>query len=38
VCSSDLRKRRRTAQWPTLRAIKTEQVADYIEQHLSKAY
>ena len=27
-----------TAQWPTLRAIKTEQVADYIEQHLSKAY
>jgi len=27
-----------TAQWPILRAIKTEQVADYIEQHLSKAY
>jgi len=27
-----------TAQWPILRAIKTEQVTSYIEQHLSKAY
>ena len=27
-----------TAQWPILRAIKSEQVTSYIEQHLSKAY
>ena len=27
-----------TAQWPILRAVKTEQVTSYIEQHLSKAY
>ena len=27
-----------TAQWPILRAIKSEQVDSYIEQHLSKAY